>query len=51
LRTWESQAAVLLERADASAKIRYLGGRIGHAAKTRMGNVVRWLRRIDDKAK
>jgi GT2 family glycosyltransferase len=51
LRYWEAQAAVLLERADASAKIRYLGGRIGHAVRRRMGNVVRWLRRIDDKAK
>jgi len=51
LRYWEAQAAVLLEQADASAKIRFLGGRISHAARRRMGNVVRWLRRIDDKAK
>jgi GT2 family glycosyltransferase len=49
LRYWEAQAAVLLEQADASAKIRYLGGRIGHAARRRLGNVVRrlgpWLHR------
>ena len=47
LRYWEAQAAALLEHSNAATKIRYVGRRVTHATKRRMGNVVRWLRRVD----
>jgi hypothetical protein len=49
LRYWESQAAILFENADASARIRYMTGRINHAARRRLESVVRWLLRSDSR--
>jgi hypothetical protein len=49
LRHWESQAAILLENADASARIRYMTGRITHATRRRLDSVVRWLLRGDSR--
>jgi GT2 family glycosyltransferase len=45
LRHWESQAAILLEQADASVRFRYMSGRLGHAARRRLDSVVRWILR------
>jgi hypothetical protein len=45
LRHWESQAAILLDTADASTRFRHMAGRVTHAARRRLDSVARWLLR------
>lgn len=49
LRHWESQASILLEKADASARIRYMASRVSYSAGRRLERVVRWLLRSDSR--